>query len=228
MSGATGNLYFGLHEFADMAFMLHLLRPSDLMVDIGANVGTYTILAAKLSGAQVVSFEPDPGTADRLDRNIAANHISDLVDVRRHALGAAEGVIGFTAGLDAMNRVTEVAEEIGQRVPVHRLDSVMATHEPTMIKIDVEGHEDAVFAAAEATLAKPSLLAIEAETVSENTHALLLGLGFERFWYAPQRRLLSPEPMDNQANNSLYVRNREHVDRRLTSAASVDIFGWHV
>ncbi len=45
MVGATGNLYCGLHEFDDMGFVLHFLRPDDLFLDIGANVGTYTVLA---------------------------------------------------------------------------------------------------------------------------------------------------------------------------------------
>ncbi len=46
MTGLTGNIYAGLHEFADMAFLLHFLRPSDLFADVGANVGSYTILAS--------------------------------------------------------------------------------------------------------------------------------------------------------------------------------------
>jgi hypothetical protein len=46
MTGATGNLYVGLHEFEEMAFLLHFLRPGDLFADVGANVGSYTILAA--------------------------------------------------------------------------------------------------------------------------------------------------------------------------------------
>ena len=37
-TGVTGNVYCGLHEFADMAFLLHVLRKDDLFVDIGANV----------------------------------------------------------------------------------------------------------------------------------------------------------------------------------------------
>ena len=41
MTGLTGNIYAGLHEFADMAFLLHFLRPSDLFADVGANVGSY-------------------------------------------------------------------------------------------------------------------------------------------------------------------------------------------
>ncbi len=42
MTGATLNIYTGLHEFEDCGFLLHLLRCSDLFVDIGANVGVYT------------------------------------------------------------------------------------------------------------------------------------------------------------------------------------------
>ena len=42
MTGATGNLYVGLHEFCDMGFVLHFLRAGDLFVDVGANVGSYT------------------------------------------------------------------------------------------------------------------------------------------------------------------------------------------
>ncbi len=45
MTGATGNWYCGLHEVAEMAFVLHLLRPDEHFVDVGANVGSYTILA---------------------------------------------------------------------------------------------------------------------------------------------------------------------------------------
>jgi hypothetical protein len=45
MTGATGNIYCGLHEFAEMGFLLHLLRPGDVFVDVGANVGSYTVLA---------------------------------------------------------------------------------------------------------------------------------------------------------------------------------------
>ncbi len=63
MTGATGNIYAGLHEFADMSFLLHFLRPNDLFVDVGANVGSYTVLASGVCKARsmglchtVVSF----------------------------------------------------------------------------------------------------------------------------------------------------------------------------
>ena len=62
--GATGNLYYGLHEFSPMAFTIHMLRPGDVFVDGGANIGTYTLLASAIAGAHTDAFEPDPGTID--------------------------------------------------------------------------------------------------------------------------------------------------------------------
>ena len=44
MTGATGNVYSDLHEFEDLALVLHALRPDDLFVDIGANVESYLML----------------------------------------------------------------------------------------------------------------------------------------------------------------------------------------
>ena len=44
-TGLTGNIYGGLMEYADMAFLLHMLRPGELFVDVGANVGSFSILA---------------------------------------------------------------------------------------------------------------------------------------------------------------------------------------
>jgi hypothetical protein len=70
MTGATGNIYCGLHEVEDMAFKMHLLQPDDLFVDIGANIGSYTILAAVACQARVESVEPIRATFDRLVDNI--------------------------------------------------------------------------------------------------------------------------------------------------------------
>jgi len=60
MTGATGNLYVGLHEFTDMAFVLHLLRSADLFVDVGANIGSYTVLAAAGAGATCRAIASEP------------------------------------------------------------------------------------------------------------------------------------------------------------------------
>jgi hypothetical protein len=60
MTGATGNIYGGLHEFADMLFVLHFLRQGDLFLDVGANIGSSTVLASGVRGARTWAFEPDP------------------------------------------------------------------------------------------------------------------------------------------------------------------------
>ena len=78
MTGATGNIYCGLHEFEDMAFLLHFLRPSDLFVDIGANIGSYTILASAVIGAHGIAFEPVPQTFQSLIDNIHLNRIAPI------------------------------------------------------------------------------------------------------------------------------------------------------
>src|SRR6478752_1702566 len=70
MAGATGNIYVGLHEFADMMFVLHFLRGGDLFLDIGANVGSYVILASGVCRATTWAFEPDPNTVCNLKRNV--------------------------------------------------------------------------------------------------------------------------------------------------------------
>ena len=45
-TGLTGNIYVGFHEYEEMLFLLHALQPTDTFVDVGANVGEYTILAS--------------------------------------------------------------------------------------------------------------------------------------------------------------------------------------
>src|SRR5882672_10375884 len=103
MTGATGNLYCGLHEFTDMAFLLHFLRKEDLFVDIGANIGSYTVLAGGHVGAKVLSVEPLPKTFEYLKDNIAINQIHDKVMAYNLALGNEKGNISFTTTFDTMN-----------------------------------------------------------------------------------------------------------------------------
>ena len=116
MTGATGNIYCGLHEFADMGFVLHALQPGDLFLDVGANVGSYTILASGACGAESIAIEPDPLTARALERKVDANELSAKVLIIQSAVGDAEGEITFTTGMDTMNRVATRADKNTQVV----------------------------------------------------------------------------------------------------------------
>ena len=93
------------HEFADMAFVLHFLRPGDLFADVGANVGSYTILAPGVVGCRTVAFEPDPVTAAALERNIALNRISERVETRKAAVGERRWLGSLLGGFDTENHI---------------------------------------------------------------------------------------------------------------------------
>ena len=166
MAGATGNIYVGLHEFADMMFVLHFLRGGDLFLDIGANVGSYTILASGVCRATTWAFEPDPNTVRSLKRNVAINDLDELVTVYELALGSTEGEVPFTIGQDTGNRVaTSIGEKKVRMVNQQRLDALTGGDSQSimMIKMDVEGYEKEVLRGAEELLANGRLKMIDIE-----------------------------------------------------------------
>lgn len=225
MTGITGNIYCGLHEFADMAFLLNLLKPNDLFLDIGANVGSYTILASKVRGAETIAIEPDPTTILSLHRNIECNKIESLVKVHRTVVGSEKGEIYFTLGLDSVNRVASADHPNAQLMPMETLDAVVGEAKPTFMKLDVEGHENAVLRGATKTLSSPSLIGIETELADAEVVERLGMAGFHRASYLPQERKLVEGAVENGANNALFVRNFQECERRIGEAIPISILG---
>lgn len=211
MTGATGNVYVGLHEFSDMAFVLHLLRPGDVFLDVGANVGSYTVLAAGASGASVVAFEPDPKSAADLARNVAANSLEDRVTVRVAAVGASSGSAFLTVGAGPENRIAASGQSV---------DLVMHA---TCMKLDVEGHETAVLEGAARLLSDPRLLAVAIE--DDRASEILVRAGFERVGYDPWSRRLTEA---TRSANALFVRDRVTVTQRLRTAPAFTVLGWSI
>ena len=74
----------GGYETVETALVLDLVRPGQVVLDIGANIGYYTLLFAKLVGptGRVVAFEPDPESFSLLQRNIAENHYGNVTAFR--------------------------------------------------------------------------------------------------------------------------------------------------
>lgn len=231
--GLTGNYYAGLHEFAEMAFLLHVLRPEDLFVDVGANMGSYTVLARGVCGAQTVSYEPVAVTFACLAENLRLNGADDdrsrLVQA---AVGATPGTLRITDGQDAMNHIASASEAAGVTVPVTTLDGDLATA-PLLLKVDVEGFEPEVFKGARRTLADSRLRAVIVELNGlgarygyddATLHAELCAAGFQPFAYdAFQRKLMplaGPGPQ-----NTLYCRDLAFLEARLRTAAPVHILG---
>lgn len=220
-AGLTGNLYYGLHEFLDMAFFGHFLRPEDVFADIGANAGSYTVLAAKVAGARVHAFEPAAETQVALDANLAANAIGPMVEVHGVALGSEHGALRFTVGRDATNRFAGDADADAATVvvPVRTADEELCGKGVVAMKVDVERAEDMVFAGAGALLAEPQLVAIEVETLMAGVREAIEGAGFVERWYDPFARSLLAAPGPHRSHNHLFIRNEPFVAGRLRTAA---------
>lgn len=237
MTGATQNIYTGLSDFADCALLLHLLREDHLFVDIGANVGVYTVLAAGAIGAQAVSIEPIPQTFVRLCANLRANNIVDKVTPHNLGLGRQEATLRFTAEKDTTNHVIDNDSWTGPsiEVPVSTLDAVMKDQTPTLIKIDVEGWESEVLAGAASTLRSSSLLGLIVEMNSSDaafnpnelaTHECLLANDFKPHAYDPFTRSLTLLPSKNlNSCNTIYLRNLDQVSALLASAPAFQVNG---
>lgn len=231
LAGATGNLYCGLLEFDDMGFLLHFLRDTDLFIDIGANIGTYTILASGEVGANTIAIEPIPSTFKNLNENISVNQIHEKVNALNIGLGAKEGVIKFTQSLDAVNHVATEDEKDTIDVQVDTLDKVISKQTPVLLKIDVEGFETEVLNGAQSMLQSEKLKAIIIELngsgnrygYDENLiHSNLINLGFQPYNYNPKERTL--KQLSSYGNhNTIYIRDIEFVKQRVESARKIKI-----
>ncbi|MFN0050331.1 MAG: FkbM family methyltransferase [Cytophagales bacterium] len=231
MTGATGNLYFGLHEFEDMAFLLHYLRAEDLFIDAGANVGSYTVLASGHVRCKTMAFEPIPTTFQHLVNNIGINRMNDRVEAFNKGLGKEIGSLHFTKSLDTVNHIATESEENTLLVEVDFLDHVLEGDCPSLIKIDVEGFETEVLYGAQATLKNPALKAIIIELngsgarygFDENEiHLKFLSLGFKPYNYYPFTRSLEEIPHFGNYN-TIYIRDVEFVKQRLMTAEKIEI-----
>lgn len=219
MTGATGNIYVGLAEFEDMAFLLHFLRPNDLFIDIGANIGSYTVLASKSVGAKTIAFEAFPGTYETLMRNIHLNHLAARVDALNIALGETDGNIHFTKDLDTMNHVVTDDLLNGNDtciVPSKKLDDVLNGAIPQLIKIDVEGFETPVIRGASSILKSSKQHAVIMELngcgkrygySDSDLHLIMIDFGYLACRYNPFNRHLSlMEEGPLSVGNTIYVK----------------------
>jgi FkbM family methyltransferase len=234
-TGLTGNIYCGLHEFADMAFVLHFLRSTDRFVDVGANAGSYTVLAAGAVGAMTIAIEPVPATFERLLDNVHVNRLTERVQCVNCGAGETAGELRFTAGGDTLNHALapEESAKDSVTVPVRRLDEMIPTDRPIFIKLDVEGFEAAVVAGGRDLLRGRNVIALLAELNGsgarygyddDRLHAELQGFGLTPCVYSPFDRAL--HPLETRANgNVLYVRDVSMATDRVRAAARIPVNG---
>ena len=231
MTGATGNLYCGLHEFGDMGFLLHFLRREDLFIDVGANVGSFSLLAAGVVGARCVALEAVPSTFAALTRNIGVNRLEELVRPVCVAAGPRSGRIRFSVDRGPQNGpVGESYSGATAEVPMMSLDNVTDVSSPTLVKVDAEGSDSQVLEGASQTLRRRSLKAVLLEEDSAAITSLMSEAGFVRASYAPlTRRIEVTESGRTQSAaetiNNLWILDLAFVRDRCSSARQFNVYG---
>jgi FkbM family methyltransferase len=147
------------------------LRKGDC-VDVGANVGFYSVLFAGLvpSDRRVLAIEPVPSVQEYLSRNLTRNGCDESVHVFRGAAGRVHGTLALDivpgkeeySSASLAHASVRGMNTISITVPVAPLDSIVQEHniKPVLIKIDVEGSEVDVLLGAQQTLRehRPHLL----------------------------------------------------------------------
>lgn len=140
---------FGLYELDTARAIKRALRPGDTFIDGGANIGYFTLIAAKAVGAsgRVHAFEPQPDNRRRLAEHVAMNGLGDVVTIHPVALSDRAGEVElhtfdnpasnhgqstFFAGSQATHAVS---------VRTVRLDDYLPDVAPRLIKLDIEGAE---------------------------------------------------------------------------------------
>ena len=150
----------GVFEPGVTTVLTRLLGAGDLFVDVGANIGHHTLVAAS-RGAAVHAFEPVPRLAERIRRNAALNRLESPIYVIEAALSNREGngelyvAARSDDGSHSLLPGVEATQIDSIRVRLTTLDRHLVDHgnrAPAVVKIDVEGYEAAVLDGARHTL----------------------------------------------------------------------------
>lgn len=191
----------GEYEDEDRAVIRRMLRGFDRFIDVGANIGIYSLLAARClrPGGQVFAFEPSGLEYAKLQKTISWNKLTNVTTVRA-AVGDAEGEVEFfesMTGAGALNRIGKPGKPNlpFQKivVPCVRLDDYFKTlgDAKAFIKVDVEGFELPVLEGARALLSRsrPTIMMemVDSRSSERSSPAhvwdFLVSMGYG--WYGP-------------------------------------------
>ncbi len=159
-TAASKVLYANPPDWNEMQAWRRLLKPGDLFIDVGSNVGSYALWAADL-GAQVIAIEPSSTTAQKLRQNVDLNDFP--ITVGQYGLAHEQGTMTLTQGKDAMNHLLASSDATGEEVPIDTLDNVLGDRYAAGVKVDVEGAELWVLQGARRALRERRIGALQLE-----------------------------------------------------------------
>lgn len=142
------------------------VQPEQDVLDVGANIGFYTVAGAKkLTTGRLLAAEPTSEAFNRLRENVARNGVGDRVILFKGMIGSTrgEGRIHFIPGIEEYSSmgIPDHVETRGKQfetevVPIERIDDLVALHKlrPALLKVDVEGAEFSVLSGAQRTISR--------------------------------------------------------------------------
>ena len=152
-----------------MSFVMHLLDSDDTFVDIGSNLGSYTLLAGGVCQSTTYSLEPSPETFKRLIKNVEINNL-DNIQCLNIGAGDVNGSFYMTNDRGPENHLItdNKTYKSNIKVEVRKVDDIAFESKPTFIKIDTEGYEYQVIKGAVSTLESSDMIGLLVEINGNN------------------------------------------------------------
>ena len=175
--------WLGTYELEKQERFTQMVSPEDIVFDIGANVGFYSLLASMLVGdlGRVISFEPVKRNINYLRQHLAINQIEN-VTVMEVAVSDRDGLASFDPSPEAsMGHFSEAGAEQVQTVSIDRLIELNQLPLPQVMKIDIEGAEMLALIGAQNTINHNHpiiFLATHGEIVHRSSCKLLISWGY--------------------------------------------------
>jgi FkbM family methyltransferase len=220
-----------IFEKTEVSLVSAFLRPGMSVIDVGANIGMYSILASLRTKprGKVFAFEPSTESATRLVRNLALNHCDNVTVFRIALSDKADGRMSLVSDRgfgDAYRYLDSKADAAGgETVSVTTLDGWAAEHAvgpADFLKVDIEGGEYRMFLGAREYLAASPDIVIMFECESdwcaragyrpEDLHGLLRSVGFSLYAWQPKSRRWDTDPNAIAGSSMLWAaRNRAYL-----------------
>lgn len=216
----------GCYEPETERFILDHLAPDDTFLDVGANIGVFSVLAAKKRQARVVAFEPSPCVFPFLEKNLRSNRVSRVLALPLAASDRRQDRVPFYVPPESQFGMGALAPQFnGESDPVSTelIDNVIESHgirNVRLMKIDVEGGEFRALSGAQVLLKgkNPPKIVFEFSDWAESRYPgsypgqaqeLLLGLGYRLWRLSEYRKGMAHLPSPLTSGSEMLVASRE-------------------
>lgn len=230
-------IYQGVFEINELALVRQFLKTGDHFLDIGSNVGLFSVLASKVIGKTgiVYCFEPTPKTYKRLLENIELNKLSNIKTYQK-GISNQNGTLKINTSLDGYDAWNSFAMPVcgekflSENVETIKLDDFFSSTNSfqniSLIKIDVEGWEKFVLLGGQEYLNKPNAPSILIECVSGITKNagyeskelinILNSYGYKLYRIEEKKLIHEDFNNDNVNANLIAIKKETELKRRLT------------